>query len=353
MLFDSPGMNELRKRHQNTERYLLPKILAVDMLPELAGEKTVLERLITEASSFKQNQWLPALLSGSDEKFIPAWYEMLLYEWLLAAGSVASEAAEDEPDYTVTTANQTVNIEAKARIVSREERTALRDSIRITKSLEAVPLPFVVVVTGIQLQKGFSETAFQAEVAKWLSGSGLKHYEYKDASGSLVAMKADAVDYLEKVVPMHVTGGRVDITPVRTDFKKKSHQHKQHRHSRNPYLIALYYEDSFLGQEEVLDVMFGLPMVQIDRESGALLKQGRDKSGLLISGNVPIHTTVSGVLVFRQRYDETEARRSLEGYYVENPYAKVPCASGPFPVTASFRIIGRTQDAILMNWDKK
>src|SRR4051812_32283712 len=91
MLFDSPRMQHLRRKYVDVYDCEAPRVVLLDRLNELEGERKYLEDLYASADvpQPKRNDWKGRLLSDNEGQHLGAWFEMMLCGWLRDVGPVS------------------------------------------------------------------------------------------------------------------------------------------------------------------------------------------------------------------------------------------------------------------------
>jgi len=90
----------------------------------------------------------------------------------------------------------------------------------------------------------------------------------------------------------------------------------------------------------------------VNFEKHEVVETSSDQSGIHFAGSVIRHTTVSGTLVFKSEWIESEKCSYLQPWYVENPFAKAPLDSTLFPVKARYVVIDKSDKGFRMAWVK-
>lgn len=110
-------------KQQNANCWI-PKIYKSE---ELRGEKEYLEKLVSLVSTEKQKDWVSRFQSSDNVQQIAAWFEIMLYGWLIEIGGVDYVDPEpdilgNKPDFTLKVKDNIVIIEAKTVPMNNEER---------------------------------------------------------------------------------------------------------------------------------------------------------------------------------------------------------------------------------------
>lgn len=122
-------MSALRDKYAATlDNRDVPEIVFLDRSDRLAAEREILEHLLGAAPQFKQKDWLGRLVNEANEQFWGAWFEIMLWEWLQTVGSAVPEPEIEGnwPDYALTVGGQEIAVEARACLLSPNEREAER-----------------------------------------------------------------------------------------------------------------------------------------------------------------------------------------------------------------------------------
>jgi hypothetical protein len=83
MIFDSSAMRRLRLKYSSEPDFSAPRIVLIDRSTKFAGEREYLEQLVSQALVARQRDWIGRLLNEDHAQFMGAWFEIMLYGWLL------------------------------------------------------------------------------------------------------------------------------------------------------------------------------------------------------------------------------------------------------------------------------
>ena len=353
MIFDSTKMQTLRTKWIREPDSLVPRIVWLDRSDRCDGERQLLEELVQTVDESKARQWIGGLLSGSEIRFMSAWFEMLLYHWLRKIGSVEVEPdiEGNRPDFGLTLNGSLVAIEARASLLKQSERDYRTRESELYHVLRQIELPFMVEVTEFEVPDMFDSGEFAVELEQWLSSSPDTQFAYQDRRGNRVGLSATRLPSLDKIGvagPFRTLSARPER--VKSPLKKKAGQHKALRDKGYPYVIAILLESILLSVEEVVEAWLGEQQMVIDVVSGQVVDHVTDRCGLHFFADRIRHTTVSGTLAFKIRYNHLFKRRELRAWYVENPYAAVPIDPMLFPVESRFVVVERASSQVSMRW---
>jgi hypothetical protein len=153
-------------------------------------------------------------------------------------------------------------------------------------------------------------------------------------------------------VELSWTANAIYINPdvIKPALQEKAKSHKKIRKSGYPYIIALFIEDFRYSVEEVVAAWFGNETWIIDTEKLSVVDSQRDQSGLHLYRKELSHTTVSGTLVFKEKWDQEFRGRLLQGWFIENPYAKVKVDASGFPTISNLEVVDKTAEGYILEW---
>jgi len=359
MVFDSPRMLELLNAYENEPDFMVPEIVFLARTDKLEAERAYLEELFVNAPAIKHKDWLGRLLSEDHEQFRSVWFEIMLYGWLLKIGSTEVEPIIEGnyPDYSVELNGKRVIVEARAILETAPEREEMRFEAGIFWALKHIEKAYVVEVTGSRSSSKLPDWIdFQNRVALWLDTRPDDVFEYNDGL-NVIVLKTSQIQPQNnnKTVSAFISPGmgrRITSEPIKRPLREKAHQHSKLRKAGYAYVIALYLESWFLSAEEVAKAWLGEEVWTVDFEKKEVVETSSDQSGIHFAGSEIRHTTVSGTLVFRSEWTESEKSSYLRAWYVQNPFAKVSLDSTLFPVDARYVVTDKSAKGFRMAWMK-
>jgi hypothetical protein len=357
MIFDSPRMQELLKAYENQPDFMVPEIVFLARTNKLETERAYLEELFGKAPEIKHKDWLGRLLSEDHEQFRSVWFEIMLYGWLMKIGSTEVEPIIEGyyPDYSVELKGQRVIVEARAILETIAERDKDRFEAGIFWALKQIEKPYMVEILGSRSSKLPDWIDFQQRVSLWLDTNPNDVFEYDDGLTVIVLKTLVAQSKNIKSVSAVTSPGmakQITSEPIKGPLREKAHQHSKLRKAGYAYVIALYLESWFLSAEEVAKAWLGEEVWTVDFKKKEVVETHSDQSGIHFAGSEIRHTTVSGTLVFRGEWTESEKCSYLRAWYVENPFAKVPLDSMLFPVDARYVVTDKSAKGFRMAWMK-
>lgn len=358
MIFDTPRMQELLNSFENEPDFMVPEIVFLARSDKLENERACLEELFAKAPTIKHSDWLGRLLSEDHEQFRSAWFEIMLYGWLMRIGSTDVEPIIEGnyPDYSVEFSDQTVIVEARAILDTAAERDEMRFEAGIFWALKQIQKPYLVEVAGTRSSSKLPDWIdFQEQASLWLETRPKEVFEYNDGSNIIVLKTSQTKPQNSKRVSAFISPGfgrRITSEPIKRPLREKAHQHSALRKAGYAYVIALYLESWFLSAEEVAKAWLGEEVWTVNFEKKEVVETSSDQSGIHFAGSEIRHTTVSGTLVFKSEWIEAEKCSYLQPWYVENPFAKVPLDSTLFPVIARYIVIDKSDNGFRMAWVK-
>ncbi len=357
MLFDCEEIKRLYLTFVDESDCTVPDIVRLARSPRLAGERREIERVFETLPKTVAKEWRSRLLSTDHGQYKSAWFQIMLYLWLGGIGKIEAEPEflGDRPDFLLELGESKIAIEARAFVIPEEERIAEGWLCEVQWLLNRIEEPSVVVqIKKVQLVSRVDAWNFEERVMKWLQSDPQGDLHYQDARGNVVHLGilwSRGHGGVATVGPS--TTSWVDSGKLKRPLREKARQHKTIRQSTHPYVIAIYLEDKTYSAEEIVEAWFGRETVTVDTQTGTVVDQRIDMSGIHYFGPEIRHRTVSGTLVFRDLFIESENCRKLQGWYVQNPYAKVPIDSRIFPVEARFVVTGQDGSRYQMGWKSR
>ena len=352
MIFDSSQMSVLRKKYQAIPSYDVPEIVLLDRIDEYEGERVKIEELFASVSPEKQKDWFGRLVNKNTQQHIGVWFEIMLFGWLLEYFDVIvePEILGNHPDFILDGLEKQLVIEARAFLISPEERERRQKFNRIFSSLGSIPQPFSVNLKIKKLGDKIDAVDFVKRVSHWLATEADKTFVYLDKTRNNLSMSATYRPTLKKVGAMSSGGLWVNPDVLKAPLGKKAAQHKALRKAGYPYVISIFLEPTHLSAEEVTEAWFGKTVVVLDTNTDQVVEEKLDESGLHFFGKEITHKSVTGTLVFRVEHDKKNKTRYLRSWYVQNPYANVEIDPVVFPAESRFIVVGQSDKSFEMKW---
>lgn len=354
MIFDSPKVQALCQKYAPLPEARHPLIVRLAQYPEVAEERDYIERLVAAAPAKTQSRWIAGLTDSDAERHLPAWFEVMLFGWLSEVGRVAVEPSVEgcEPDFCLCIDDDPpIYIEAKAVLKKRPDREHESRLAELMSILERIQFPYVVHVKGLRFGRSLLAEELIAQVSAWLRSSPKSTYHYHDEHGNTATFSAEYLESLDSVgVVGPVRSFWVDSDSLKPFLKKKASQHPGLREARHPYVLAFLQERWVMSAEEFVEAWLGKTEYVIDVASHEVVDQRLKPSGIHFYRSNINYTSVSGTLVFQAEWDQAVARRTLKGWYVENPFATVRVDPEIFPVMSRFVVVSGHGHDIRMDW---
>ena len=350
MIFKNPKMQVMRDKYREIPNFQVPGIVALDREEDLVKERAYLESLIASVTPAKQKEWLGRLLDESWSQYISAWFEMMLYGWLQKAGEVEvePEVEGDLPDFMLKLADQTIVVEAK--VITKPELEQLKDDFMNT--VREIILPYAVYTQVMEFNTKLDIGFLVDKVSNWLENDPVEKFHYQDDSGNIIILIARYEPELPRIA-FSTFSNFVSPDFIKPHLSKKAKQHKRMRNAGCPFVIAILLKTSQVSPKSLAYAWFGKPEVVINKHKKEILGVRHNLNGLHFHGEKIRHTSVSGTLVFNAFRDEDAQSRILVGWYIQNPFAKVPINPELFPVRDSYLIVEQTPEEFKMAWKSK
>ena len=354
MIFDSPEIQQLREKYSGQPDYLLPDILHLDRLDDYAAERETLERIIQSANPEQQRIWLSRLFDKTHTNYLGAWFEIMLYDWLRKIGRVTIELDDGEgrPDFLLETKNQQILIEATAISENKDWRDQDRKDAAVYWTLQQIQMPYGINIEKMDLVKQPNIEKLRSEVVNWLQTSPESQFSYHDPVGNHIVMQSKYIASLETLAPMGPARSFcVNSTPLKAPLKKKSKKYKQTIQAKGyAYIIAVLLEGPFYSAESAVEAWFGKTVPIYDLAEERLVQEKIDLSGLHYYKNRIQHHSVSGTLVFKPHWTDTQCGRSLQAWFIQNPYSLQKVNPDLFPIAARFIKVSEDAQSMQMGW---
>lgn len=355
MIFDSQQMVKLSEKYRTPPDFRVPFVVLLDRRDDLAGERQILEYLYTCLPPTEHKEWLGKFVNKDAAQHTGAWFELLLFGWLKQHFPVQfqPQVMNCDPDFIVNADGKEIVIEAKAFLLSPEERNEDAIHAQLDFILSTIKKPYAVNVNSTKTGIGLDERRFKSQMIDWLENSREEPLIYEDDFGNSFELTVGEIVSGEEVLsligsPVYT----IDTDVLKKPLKDKAKQHSEVRYSNHPYIIAIYLESWKYQPHSVVDAWFGKTQTIVNIESKEVIRHTNDYSGNSFYRNEVLHTSVSGILVYKYDYNESGRYRFLRAWYIENPYATVKVDPMVFPVEGRFIVTGRDDKNIQMQWQK-
>ncbi len=355
MVFDSQQMKDLLQKYDGESNCVVPEVVCLARSPKYAGERRVIEAIFESLPDTIRHDWSRRLVCTDHAQYKSIWFQIMLLDWLnqLGYATPEPEILGNNPDFLVEANGLKFVIEARAILIPDEVRTQESWEKEILCRLNQIEDPSVRIhVQKAELVSRIDASSFIEEVKAWLHKAPETVFQYKDAQGNRIELKILSKRERKGVATRGPSSSfYVDSRKLQRPLREKAHQHKAIRKSEYPYLIAIYLEDKVYSAEEIVEALFGQETFIGDTRTAAVIDQRLDMSGIHYWGQEIRHRSVSGTLVFQDKFDKRQKRRFLESWYIQNPYATKPIDPSLFPVQARFVVKNRTREHFQMGWE--
>ncbi len=240
-------------------------------------------------------------------------------------------------------------------MVSNSPETIKREKLlsQIFFLLRQINKPYLIVIKGNTLKTISDEDELIGSISDWLELGGDPVFDYGDNKVGHLVLEAKKMPGFSNVEILSSSEfSFVNPKIFRRPLKQKSKQHKMLRKQGFPYIIALFIEPFLFSAEEVVEAWLGKHEVIIDTSGKEfkILEERVDLSGLHFFGKKVLHTTVSGTLVFKRKWEH--GKFGLESFWIENPVAKVKVNPSIFPTKSNWMVTKITKTGVEMAWLK-
>lgn len=356
MLFTSPDILALCKKYAQAAVYETPSVVRLATDKKCESERQYLEALYREMPPFKRNNWFHRFASADREQFWGAWFELMLFGWLKTFGKIQQELGDGQPDFILTLdTNREILIEAKTVLESKINWIEEKFVAKIFTFLREIELPYIVRVGRFVVAENdaFDKRKFVKDVGGWLSTTPEQKFNWSDRYGNMVNLILMSKTSSNQVHGVRWSELPRDIGMLKNALAKKAKQHRLQRKKKQPYVICLFLQSNSYLPRHVVEAWLGASIIKVNRVTGEIIHTS-DNSGIHYLGERIVHTTVSGTLVFLQKFDNGLGRRDLDVYWIENPFSdeEIKLKDFVFSVVNSFVVKDRESDFVNMHWLK-
>ena len=359
MIFDTPPVQSLLVKYENKPDFLVPRIITLTRSTKLDNERLYLETIIQQIKPAKQNELLGRLLNVDDTQHLSAWFEMMLFGWMRDVGDVEAEPSIEGnfPDLSVVIGKQKAFVEARVVLKTDLERDEEKLINWIFWALRKIKKPYAINIIDARASRLPHVTDFCSKVECWLETSPQEKYVFEDGSATIVMEVISGPN--PKFSSIEAIGSVGDAQwinsePLKAPLREKASQHKAIRKASLPYIIAIFLESPYLEAEEVVKAWFGQEVWVINalNDENKVVDSYIDRSGIHFFGSEIRHTTVSGTLVFKAEFIESDKRHYLKSWYIQNPFARTPIDSSMLPVQGRYIELERSERGFRMGWQR-
>ena len=216
------------------------------------------------------------------------------------------------PDFVIDIAKQQIAIEARAFLVSPEEREKKEKYNRFTSALSGIEKPFSVHLKLMQFGDKPNIEDFITKACHWLDTTYDKLFIYQDDFGNILELSAEQAPRSKKVGVFSSEGLWVNPDLLKSPLSQKASQHKALRNSGYPYIIAIYLEPYYFSAEEVAEAWLGKTTIVYDIDAKKVVEEKLDQSGIHYWAKEIRHKSVTGTLVFKAEYNSVSKSRYLK-----------------------------------------
>lgn len=351
MIFDSSQILKLRQKYSGQPAHRLPRLVWLDRVAHLSGERKYLEEILKQPSATQPKTWLSRLLDTNDINHFSVWFEIMLFGWLQENGRgeifIEPKVEGNDPDFSLKFGeNEKDNliIEAQASMIPSQELRYFLCRDEIIVILENMPKPCRVEFLEFEFNDEFDLREFEREAKRWFAECPGTLFSYRDKHRSELRLKVTLEPTLEKVEVITPSREQLTKAPLVRPLKNKATQHQALRKAGYPYLVALLIENWNYSQNELVEAWFG-KMPTTKKDTVMVAKNSQHFAGVDVK-----HTSVGGTLVFKLTYNAEQKRRQLEGLFIQNPFALIPVDIQLFTVSEKFTVLQEHVDNFEMGW---
>lgn len=353
MVFDISEMKALRERYKDELSFRVPTVVFLDRYDGYKQERELIEELSRSLPPEKLKNWIGNFINTDRRQHIGAWFEIMLYGWLKPHFKVQVEPDINgkHPDFLIDIEDNQVLIESIAYLYSPEELIERAISSEFIYLLETIEKPFAIDIEPIKYGKTINKKDFLKRANLWLDLSFDYPFRYEDKFGNILDLKV-AYKIKNKKIGVMVNGDvrLVDTDQVKKPLHRKIQQHHALKENNSPYIIAIYLESWQYNADEVITAWFGRNQTVFDKNSGIIIREQNDLSGLAFHGRSIRNRGISGILVFKRTEYPYDGNEILNSWYIQNPYARHKVNPESFPVDGRFVIVSSENKKHAMDW---
>lgn len=355
MLFRSSEVLRLCEEYAQKPDFAVPEIVRLARSTVLAEERQEIEQAFQALSITVGKELRSRFISTDHAQHKSAWFQIRLNSWFDRFCRVTSEPQllGNHPDFLLDIKGQEIVVEARAVLIPEAVRISEAREQEVLWILNQIEEPsYAVRLRTVDLQYPIERGHFLKQVDIWLRNSPETTLDYNDEHNNRIVLQA---------LWKREKGGIATVGPTRSSWidssqfqrplREKASQHKAIRKSEHPYLIAIYLEDKSFSAEEIVEAWFGKHTAIIDINTVEIVDQQIDRSGIHYYGREVRHRSVTGTLVFRDAFDESQRGRALQAWYIQNPYAAKPIDPAILPVMARFVVQSQDERNYQMGWE--
>ncbi len=354
MLFDSPEITAILSKYANEPDFAVPEVVFLARSPDLMGERLLIEQVMLSLPASVRKVWKSRFINTNHSPHKSTWFQIMLADWLAQTGSTNPEPTilGNNPDFLVTAGDLNIVVEAKAILKTDDMRHQEIWKNEVQWLLNDISAPsYAVYIKRLKLQSRIDVTKFLDTVIYWLQTNSKSCFHFEDNRGNHVALETIWEREHGGVATIGPSGSFwLNPQKFHRPLRKKAGQHKAIRGSEYPYVIALYLEDKIYSAEEIAEAWFGRLSAIVDINTGTVVDQRIDRSGIHFYGSKIRHRSVTGTLVFHDVFDDRKKSRMLQAWYIQNPYANKPIDPWIFPVSARFVVQNQNNRNYEMEW---
>lgn len=355
MLFRSSEVLRLCEEYAQEPDFAVPEIVRLARSTALTEERQEIEQAFQALPVTVRKELRSRFVSTDHAQHKSAWFQIRLNPWFNKFSRVTSEPQllGNHPDFLLDINGQQIVVEARAVLIPEAVRISEAREQEVLWILNQIEAPsFAVRLRTVDLQSRIEPAHFLKRVEIWLRNSPEAILVYSDEHDNRIVLQA---------LWKRERGGVATVGPTRSSWidsnqfqrplREKASQHRAIRRSEHPYLIAVYLEDMSFSAEEIVEAWFGKQTAIIDINTLEVVDQQIDRSGIHYYGQEIRHRSVTGTLVFRDSFDESQQGRPLQAWYIQNPYASKPIDPAILPVMARFVVQNQDKRNYQMGWE--
>ncbi|MHA1795739.1 MAG: hypothetical protein ACTSUK_06470 [Promethearchaeota archaeon] len=350
MLFKSSIIEELRKKYGHLPDYKVPQIVELDRDDNLRCEKIIIDEVISQAETEKQNEWISKLISKKGEHFLGAWFEIMLFDWLNRIGHTKIEPIIQGQKIDFVLTHNQVDIYIEAHAIAKDY---ILDSVvkEFIQKLRSIEKPYCIGILECEISSNYSTKKITKDVVEWLSANPSNEFELNtnDAKIHLIAIPTPENP---KVTVIFSSEIKKEFNDLKNALHKKARQHKNIRNLGIPYILAFLLDNPEFTEIDIIKAWYGDIQFHYDKNSRAISRSSFDKKGILFGGEKINHKSVSGLLIFKKYRNDTLKRHDFDVFFVQNHFAKTFIDYKIFPTKNNFIRLEKERGGVYLGWEK-
>ena len=372
-VFEKRWVEEIRQRYGSMSKYTRPFIAFLALEPRAAGERKRIEEWFQTIPDEMKPDFLGRLRSKDEKQHFSAYYELLLRSFFQSRGldvTLNPSLEEGKPDLLIKGIELTSPLIIEVATIFDDpdyEKESRRLNLILEKLEEIKHYFFIILSVTSSIPENVDYRKLVKFIREWLDS-----YDPRTTTSEKdTTYREEGLDLKLTLIPKQtlrktsIIGGymppirHVSTVQLRRAIEKKIQKYKSIKKQKLPFIVATcLHKDTFLGEEEAIQVLFGQEIYTIDLRSGETAATTRDLSGLLTHkpglGDLAKNTRLSALLLVTSKWVIQEKNKSENRahhlHLLRNPNAAVPLCFDPFGGYPQLVKVSETSDKYELKW---